>query len=584
MILKYFKEREWGLAVICVFLITIQVYLELRIPGYMSSITMTISTGGTTDEVLDEGMGMVLCAFGSLLFATITGFIASYISASLSMRLRTMQFDRVQSYSMKEMNKFSTASLITRSTNDVNQIQMIVARGLQTLIRAPILAVWATLKIINNSWQWTAATALAIIVMVSLLSIMMFFVFPRFKKMQWLTDNINSAVSENLSGVRVVRAYNAEEHQEQKFEKANDELTKTNLFTTRSMSILAPSMSAVMSLLSLSIYWIGAIIIQASSGNHTEQLILFSDMIVFSSYAMMIVSSFIMTVMIFMFLPRAIVSSKRVQEVIDTEPSIKDGKMTEGLKGRCGEIEFKDVSFRYSDSSDYVLKNIDISVKKGDTVAFIGSTGSGKSTLVNLIPRFYDVTEGSVTIDGVDVRDYTLEALHRKIGYISQKAVIFTGTVDENVRYGDTSDDHSEDDVKHAIDIAQGKRFVEDMEKGYMEHLYRGGKNISGGQKQRISIARAVCRSPEIYIFDDTFSALDYKTDKALRNTLKKEVSRATVIIVTQRIGTIMDADQIIVIEDGQIVGKGKHEDLIRECPTYLEIASSQLSQEELGI
>jgi len=583
MILKYLKAKEWLLVAICILLISVQVYFDLEIPAYMSSITTIISTGGTTDQVMDDGIGMVLCAFGSLIAAITTGYIAAYIAASLSVRLRELQFEKVLSYSTKEMNDFSTASLITRSTNDVNQIQVIVAMGLQIVIKAPILAIWAMVKIADNSWQWSAATALAIIAVMVIISVFMIFIVPRFRRVQWLTDNLNRVTGENLSGVRVVRAYNAEKYQEKKFDEANEELTSNNLFTSRSMALMMPSMSLIMSLLSLSIYWIGAILINALNGDHSAQLMTFTDMIVFSSYAMQIVMAFIMTIYIIMFLPRALVASKRVQEVIEKDPSIKDGPVSDNteIKGR---ISFENVSFRYSDTADYVLKDINLDIKKGETVAFIGSTGSGKSTLINLILRSYDITEGKILIDGVDIREYKLEALHEKMGYVPQKAVIFTGTVESNVKYGDSSENCTDEDMKRSIAISQGKEFIENMDGTYKAELSRDGTNLSGGQKQRISIARAVCKKPEFYLFDDSFSALDYKTDRILRENLKKETAGVTCIIVAQRIGTIMEADQIVVLDEGHIVGMGQHKELLKSCPVYRDIASSQLSPEELGL
>jgi ATP-binding cassette, subfamily B, multidrug efflux pump len=583
MILKYLKTKEWLLVAICILLISVQVYFDLEIPAYMSSITTIISTGGTTDQVVDDGVGMVLCAFGSLIAAITTGYIAAYVAASLSVRLRELQFEKVLSYSTKEMNDFSTASLITRSTNDVNQIQVIVAMGLQIVIKAPILAVWAMVKIADNSWQWSAATALAIIAVMTMISIFMIFIVPRFRKVQWLTDNLNRVTGENLSGVRVIRAYNAEEYQEKKFDEANEELTSNNLFTSRSMALMMPSMSLIMSLLSLSIYWIGAILINALNGDQSAQFVTFTDMIVFSSYAMQIVMAFIMTIYIIMFLPRALVASKRVQEVIEKDPSIKDGPVSNNTEMK-GQISFENVSFRYSDTADYVLKDINLDIKKGETVAFIGSTGSGKSTLINLILRSYDITDGKILIDGVDIKEYKLETLHEKMGYVPQKAVIFTGTVEFNVKYGDSSENCTDEDMKRSIAISQGREFIENMDGTYKADLSRDGTNLSGGQKQRISIARAVCKKPEFYLFDDSFSALDYKTDRILRENLKKETAGVTCIIVAQRIGTIIDADQIVVLDEGHIVGIGKHKELLKGCPIYRDIASSQLSPEELGL
>lgn len=582
MILKYLQKKEWALAVLCVLLIALQVGLELQIPGYMSEITLLIQTGGTVSEVLTQGYWMIACSFGSLIAAIITGYTAAYIAASLSKRLRKLEFDKVETYSMNEINKFSASSLITRSTNDITQIQMTVAMGLQVVIRAPIMAVWALTKILGKSWQWTAATGVAVMVIIAAIVLVMVFVVPRFKKIQWLTDNLNRVTEENLSGVRVVRAYNAEDYQEEKFDRANEELTATNLFTSRAMALMMPGLTLTMSLLSLSIYWIGAVII-AASGNIQTQMTLFSDMVVFSAYAMQIIGAFMMTVVIMNILPRAMVAAKRVEEVINTESSIKDGTVTVSPAGKEGEITFKNVGFGYPGAADMILKDINIDVKKGETVAFIGSTGCGKSTLINLIPRFYDATSGEVLVDGIDVRDYTLKALHRKIGYVPQRSMMFTGTVDYNVRYGDTSEERTEEDVKKAVEIAQGKEFVEKMEDGYGSEISQGGTNLSGGQKQRISIARAVCRKPEIYIFDDSFSALDYRTDRVLREALKKETSGVTTLIVSQRIGTIMEADKIVVMEEGKIAGIGRHSDLLKNCPVYHEIAASQLTAEEMG-
>ncbi|MCK9322566.1 MAG: ABC transporter ATP-binding protein [Candidatus Methanomethylophilaceae archaeon] len=580
MILKYLKGKEWGIIVACVVLIGLQVYLDLEIPGYMSAITNIISTHGTSDMVMAEGWGMIACALGSLVSSIIVGYMATWVATSLSKRLRELQFDKVESFSMEEINKFSTASLITRSTNDITQIQTALAMGLQITIKAPILAVWAIIKISGKSWQWTAATSVAVFVLILIIGLLMFFVTSRYKKIQWLTDNLNRTTRENLTGIRVIRAYNAEGYQENRFDQANEDLTANNLFTTRAMSVMMPSMTTIMSLLSLSVYWIGAILI--SSAGTASQLTLFSDMVVFSAYAMQIVMAFMMLIILFMILPRATVAARRVEEVINTESTILDGTVTTAPNNEVGEISFKNVGFKYPGASDYVLKDVSFDVHKGETVAFIGSTGSGKSTLVNLVPRFYDVTEGQITIDGVDIREYTQDALHSKMGYVPQKAVIFAGTVSSNVTYGSKFD--TEEDIRKAISIAQSTDFVEKMEGKYNSLISQGGTNVSGGQKQRISIARAVCRRPEIYIFDDSFSALDYKTDHMLRNALKKETGGTTSLIVAQRIGTIMDADKIVVIDEGRIVGIGKHKELLKTCPVYYEIASSQLSEEELSV
>ncbi len=581
MILKYLNKTDWCLFAVCVVFAVVQVYLELEIPGYMSSITTIITSGGSVDQVVNEGWGMAACAVGSLLAAIVTGYMAARIAASLSRTLRELQYDKVESFSMNEINRFSTASLITRSTNDITQIQNAVAMGMVVLIRAPVMAILAIMKITSKSWQWSATTAIAIVAILIVISVMMVFIVPRFKKIQWMTDSLNRVTRENLNGIRVVRAYNAEDYQEEKFEKANDDLTSNNLFTSRATALLMPTLTTIMSMLSLFIYWIGAYLI-SSAGMPAQQYALFSDMVVFSSYAIQIIMSFVMLVVIFMILPRAMVAAKRVEEVIDTEPSINDGTITESKEGLEGEISFKNVCFKYPNASDYVLKDINFDVHKGETIAFIGSTGSGKSTLINLVPRFYDATDGEILIDGVNIRDYTLESLHSKMGYVSQKAVMFAGTVNSNVKFGKENENATEDDVKKAISIAQAKDFVENLDGGYDGVIAQRGTNLSGGQKQRLSIARAVCRKPEFYIFDDSFSALDYKTDKVLRETLKKETGNVTSLIVAQRIGTIMDADKIVVLDNGNMVGIGTHRELLDNCPVYREIASSQLTEEEL--
>ena len=581
MILKYVSKKEWSLVAVCFVLICLQVYLELEIPGYMSQITTLLTTGGTVAQVMDEGWPMIACAFGSLLAAIVVGAVAAYVAASLSKRIRKMQFDNVETFSMEEIGRFSLASLITRSTNDVTQVQMAFAMGMQILIKAPVMAIWAIVKISDKDMSWTVATAVAVAVMMVTIGIIMVLVVPRFKMIQKLTDNLNQITGEGLSGVRVVRAYNAESYQEEKFEKANEGLTSTNLFVNRSLAVLFPMMTAIMSLLSLSIYMIGAILISAAAGVG-ERLTLFSDMIVFSSYAMQVVMAFMMMVFIFMILPRATVAARRIEEVINTEPSITDGTKTSSPADREGEIEFRNVSFKYPGAAESVLEDISFKAKKGETIAFIGSTGSGKSTLINLVMRFYDVTGGQVLVDGEDVRDYKLNALRRKIGYIPQKATIFSGTVYGNVNYGDTSEERTMEDVKKAVGIAQGTDFVEKMDGGYEGRIAEGGTNLSGGQKQRLSIARAICRKPEFYIFDDSFSALDYKTDRSLRDALKKETAGVTSLIVAQRIGTIMDADTIVVLDEGRIAGIGTHDDLLESSEVYREIAYSQLSEEEL--
>lgn len=582
MILKYVTKKEWFIAALCVLAVVANVYLELEIPDYMTQITTIISTGGEVYEVLTEGFWMLLCAFGSLTATVICAVMASYVATSLSKRLRKLEFDKVQSFSMEEMDRFSIPSLVTRSTNDITQIQMTMAMGLQVMIKAPIMAVWAISKIYSKNFEWTTATAIAIFSLMCIIACVMVFVIPKFKRIQWLTDNLNRVTRENITGIRVIRAYNAEQYQDDRFEHANKELTDTNLSTQRAMSFMMPGMSAILNGLSLSIYWIGAFLI-AGASDMTQQFVLFADMVVFSSYAMQVVMSFIMLVVIFMILPRASVASKRVQEVIDTEPSIVSGDVNDNA-GTTGNVVFKDVSFRYPGASADTLTDISFEVSKGETLALIGATGSGKSTLINLIPRLYDVTGGTVEVDGVNVRDYDLNTLRNKVGYVSQKAFMFAGSIGSNVNYGSTSTERTEQDVERAISIAQAKEFVDKLEDRYQSDVAQGGTNLSGGQKQRLSIARAICKSPEIYIFDDTFSALDYKTDRILREELHRQIEGATCIIVAQRVGTIMNADRIIVLDEGRMVGIGKHDELLHNCPTYLDIVRSQMSDEEAGL
>lgn len=579
---RYLKKKELGMIAISIAFIVGQVWLDLRLPDYMSEITKLVQTEGSAmSDIWIAGGKMLACALGSVVMAVIVGFFASKVAAGFSKRLRSMLFRKVSDFSMEEINGFSTSSLITRSTNDVAQIQMIIALGLQVMIKGPIMAVWAICKILGKSWQWTAATGGALVVLFIIIGIALVLAFPKFKIVQTLTDNLNRVTRENLTGIRVVRAYNAEKYQSKKFEKANEDLTSTHLFTGRVMSLMMPGMSLIMNGLPLSIYWIGAYLI--NKAEMLEKIDLFSDMVVFSSYAMMVVMSFTMMVMIFILAPRASVAAKRINEVLDTKPKILDGSVTETNPENEGEIEFRNVSFKYPDAAGYVLKDISFTAKKGETVAFIGSTGSGKSTLVNLIPRFYDATEGEVIVDGVNVKDYKLESLYNKLGYVSQRTVMFSGTVSSNVAYGDNGrEEYTENTVKKAVEIAQGTEFVEKMEGQYDAAMAQGGTNVSGGQKQRLSIARAVCRDPEIYIFDDSFSALDYKTDRILRSTLKKEVGGKTMLIVAQRIGTIKDADKIIVIDEGKIAGAGTHSELLKNCEVYQQIALSQLSKEEL--
>jgi len=581
-ILKYLKVKEWIQVLISLVFIVMQVWLDLKLPDYMSKITILVQTPDSAmSDIWLSGGKMLLCALGSLAGAVVVSFFAARIAGSFTQRIRGMLFSKVQSFSMEEINTFSTASLITRSTNDITQIQMLVTMGLQMVIKAPILGVWAIIKISGKGVEWTLATGVALLVMIVMIAFIMIFVIPQFKKMQVLTDNLNRVTRENLTGLRVVRAYNAEDYQEEKFEVANRDITNANLFTSRAMSIMMPAMTLIMSGLSLSIYWIGTYLINNAAP--ADRLTLFSNMVVFSSYAMQIIMAFMMLVMVFIQLPRAAVSAKRVNEVLDTKPTILNGTLTQGKPGIKGEVAFKNVSFKYPDAAEYVIKDVNFTVEQGQTVAFIGSTGSGKSTLINLIPRFFDSTEGEVLVDGVNVKEYSQEALYNKIGYVPQKAVLFRGTVSSNVAYGDNGQhDYSEEDIKKAIQIAQATAFVENMEGKYQSPISQEGANVSGGQKQRLAIARAICRKPEIYIFDDSFSALDYKTDRMLRSVLKQETAGVTSIIVAQRIGTIMDADKIVVLEEGNVVGIGTHKELLKSCGVYKEIAMSQLSKEEL--
>lgn len=582
-LLKLLKKKQWALAAVSVFFVVTQVWLELTMPDYMADITRLVQTDGSTmQEILTAGGKMLACALGSLIASILTAICATRIAATFSAALREKLFRKVMSFSMEEIGHFSTASLITRSTNDVTQIQMLIAIGLQLLVKAPIMAVWAICKIANKQWEWTFSTGVAVIVLLAVVGLCLLLVTSKFKKIQTLTDDLNRVTRENLTGLRVVRAYNAERYQETKFEHANQALTSTNLFAQRTLSFMMPSIQLVMSGLSLAIYWIGAVLI--NNARIGGKLNLFTDMMVFSQYAIQVVMSFMMLVMIFMLLPRASVSAKRIQAVLDTDPSIIDGTETDSNCNASGTIEFKNVSFHYPDEEECVLKNITFTAKKGETIALIGSTGCGKSTVINLIPRFYDASEGQVLVDGIDVRKYPQKELRNKIGYVSQKATLFTGTIRSNVAYGDNGQPSaSQEDVKNAIATAQATDFVENLGDQYDAYVAQGGSNFSGGQKQRISIARAIARHPEILIFDDSFSALDYKTDRILRKTLKETCKDTTRIIVAQRIGTIRDADQIIVLDEGKIAGIGRHEELMQTCDVYQQIALSQLSKEELA-
>ena len=589
-IFKYFKRKDWALVVISFGFIISGVWFDLKLPEYLANITTLVQTlGSTMQDIWIAGAMMILCTLGSLVSAIIVGFLSAIIGASFSKNLRSVLFNKVESFSMEEINKFSTASLITRTTNDITQVQMLIVMGLQLIVKAPITATWAIIKITGKGYGWTLSTGIAVLIMVVVMSLMIILVMSKFKKMQRLTDNMNRVTRENLTGLRVVRAYNAEDHQEKKFADANEELTETHLYVTRATAFLNPILMFIMSSLSLAIYFIGAHLINKAdltlnAAGVPEKLVIFSNMVVFSQYAGQIVGAFILLTMIFMLYPRASVSARRINEVLEADFTIIDGNRTEGLSGVKGEVSFTNVSFKYPGTVDYVLRDISFTVKQGETIAFIGSTGSGKSTLVNLIPRFFDTTEGKIFVDGLNIREYTLESLRNKIGYVPQKSVLFTGTVSSNIGYGDNgSDCFSESDIKDAIRIAQATDFVEAMEGEYQAKIAQGGTNVSGGQKQRLSIARAVCRKPEFYIFDDSFSALDYKTDRALRTMLKEETAEVTTIIVAQRIGTIIDADQIIVLDEGRVVGHGQHKELLQKCEVYREIARGQLSEEELA-
>ena len=582
-LLKRFTKKEWGIVFAILLFVIVQVWLDLTMPGYMSEITTLVQTEGSAmSDILAEGGKMLACALGSLAASVCTAACASKVAANFAAGLREQLFDRVQAFSMEEIGHFSTASLITRSTNDITQVQMLIVMGLQVLIKAPITAVWAICKIWGKSWQWTMSTGVAVVVLLAVVGTCVLLAMPKFRKMQQLTDDVNRVTRENLTGLRVVRAYNAEKYQEEKFEKANGELTAANLFGSRAMAFMMPGIQLVMSGLSLAVYWIGAYLIE--SAQMADKLPLFSDMVVFSQYAIQVVMAFMMLVIISVLLPRASVAARRINEVLDTPLSIHDGTLTESGTGLKGEVEFRHVSFRYPDAEKYVLQDISFTARKGETVAFIGSTGSGKSTVINLIPRFYDVTEGQILVDGVDVREYRQSALRNKIGYVSQKATLFSGTVSSNVAYGDNGrDGFPQEDIVNAVYTAQASDFVEKMTDGYDGYIAQGGSNLSGGQKQRLSIARAVCRRPEIFLFDDSFSALDYKTDRILREALDKECGDTTRLIVTQRIGTIRDADRIIVLDEGKIAGMGTHNELIADCEVYRQIAYSQLSKEELA-
>ena len=581
-IFKNFSKKDWGILLICVGLIALQVYLDLKLPDYMSKITRLVQTNGSTmTEILKQGGFMLLCALLSLISAVIVCFFTSLLSSNFSFNLRNNIFSKVTSFGMKEIKKFQTSSLITRTTNDVGQLELFIAMGLQLVIKAPIMAVWAISKILNKNLEWSMLTGAGVVILLITISTLLIIVFPRFEKIQKLIDKLNSVTRENLTGIRVVRAFNAEKFEQDRFNKVNSDLTGMQMFNQKAFAILNPIMNLVMHGLTIGIYIIGAILI--SKANMMDKINLFSNMVVFTSYGMQVIAAFLMLAFTFMIVPRASVSARRINEVLESDISIVDGRRYIRDTEVKGEVEFKNVSFKYPDADEYLLKDINFRVNKGEVIAFIGSTGSGKSTLINLVPRFYDATDGEILVDGINIKDYSLKTLHNKIGYVPQKAVLFTGTVKSNVRYGDNGKKEvSLSKIKEAVSIAQATDFVEKMTKKYDSHIARGGTNVSGGQKQRLAIARAIARDPEIYIFDDSFSALDYKTDSKLRKELKKYTKDATIMIVAQRIGTIISADKIVVLDKGRCVGIGTHKELLKTCKVYKEIALSQLSEEEL--
>ncbi|MDD5836255.1 MAG: ABC transporter ATP-binding protein [bacterium] len=578
---KNFNKKDIGMIIISIVLIVFQVWLDLKLPDYMSQITILVQTDGAGfSDILTQGGYMLLCAFGSLISAAIVGFLASNLSANFSYNLRSKVYNKVLNLSTAEVKQFQTSSLITRTTNDVTQLEMLISIGLQLLIKAPIMAVWAITKILNKSLEWSMLTAGCVVILLSAVIGLMLIVLPRFEKVQKLIDKINNVTRESITGIRVIRAFNAEEYQEKRFGKVNDDLTNMQLFNQRCFAILNPIMNLIMNGLTLGIYIIGTILI--SNALISVKISLFSDMVIFSSYGIQVIMSFLMLAMIFMMWPRAQISARRINEVLDCKISVDDGAGNVH-PNEVGTVEFKNVSFKYPDADEYLLRNISFKVNKGETIAFIGSTGSGKSSLINLVPRFYDATDGEVLVDGVNVKDYALEDLHNKLGYVPQKAVMFTGSVKENVAYGTKNGKKpTTKKVEEAIEIAQASDFVLKMEDGINSHIARGGTNVSGGQKQRLAIARSIARDPEIYIFDDSFSALDYKTDAILRSELKKYTKDATSMIVAQRIGTIINADKIVVLDKGTCVGIGTHKELLKNCEVYKEIALSQLSKEEL--
>ena len=576
---KNFTKKEYLLMLISAIFIILQIYLELKMPDYMSEITRLVQTEGSQmQDIITNGIYMMLCALGSLVSAVFVGYLIANISSKFSLITRKKLFDKVESLGIGEVKEFKTSSLITRTTNDITQIEMFLGMGLQMLIKSPVTAVWAITKILNKSWQWSVATATAVVILLSIIITITSIVVPKFKIVQKLIDKLNNVTRENISGIRVIRAFNAEDYQTNKFEDVNESLTRQLTFNQKMFSIFSPSMYLIMHGLNLSIYFIGAHLI--SNSLLADKLTIFSNMIVFSSYAMQVIMSFLMLAVIFMMMPRANVSAKRINEVLDKELAIIDGNIEKDKGNERGTIEFKNVYFMYDDAEEYVLEDISFKINKGQTVAFIGSTGSGKSTLINLIPRFYDVSKGEILVDGINIKDYKQSFLREKIGYVSQRAVIFSGTIKSNVKYG--SKRVSDDKMKEAIKMAEAEEFVSKMENTYDSSLAQGGTNVSGGQKQRLSIARAIAKDPEIYIFDDAFSALDYKTDLSIRKNLKKYTKDATVLIVAQRIGTVLNADKIIVLDQGKCVGMGTHKELLKTCDIYKQIALSQVTKEEL--
>lgn len=581
--LKLFRnltKKDICLFLVAVVFIVLGVNLELTMPDYMSKITMLVQTEGSKmSEILLNGGYMLACAFGSMLISILVGYLIARVTSDFSLNTRNKLFNKVLSMGMQDVKAFNTSSLITRTTNDITQLEMVLGMGMQLLIKAPVTAVIAVTKILNKNWQWSLATGIAVVVLLTTIGILTIIVMPKFKIVQKLIDKLNGVTRENLTGIRVVRAFNAEEYQEGKFNDVNNRLTNQQLFNQRTFSIMQPMMYLVMHVLSMSIYFMGAFLIAESA--MADKLTIFSEMVVFSSYAMQVIMSFLMIAMIITIMPRANVSANRINEVLDTVDSILDGNVKKGNEE--GTVEFKHVYFKYPNAEEYVLEDISFKVNKGDVVAFIGSTGSGKSTLINLVPRFYDVTSGEVLVDGVNVKDYDQNSLHNILGYVPQKAVMFNGSVKYNVSYGENGKGKKNNKlIEEAIKVAQAEDFVTKMDDGYDSHIAQGGTNVSGGQKQRLAIARAIARKPEIYIFDDSFSALDYKTDSVLRKELKKYTKDATSLIVAQRIGTILYADKIIVLDEGKCVGMGTHKELLKNCEVYREIALSQLSKEEL--